>query len=323
MKGMDSNAKELSEAEKEMTNRIFKALKGNDEQEQALKPMITNTLPESKLEGYISSPSENPQSKPIEKIATETLLDELFYNENHQTLGGIPFGSQFGVLGLADSGKSILVQEIALKLSHKGKHILFITSEDIWNISSPRLDLESRCKQKAEILGLEWNKIRENLTVMDTITHSELRSWSTFAETYRYICETRKIDFVIIDSITLLETYRGALKYRLLELIRYNQIHGITALYVCQRSMDEWDSYKIAGGMGIAHNLDGTIVVDFGKAWNSQVKYDLNVKQGTFVRIIRIFGNRLGDFDRRYHEVEITNNGFLRFKTSLQQPTQT
>jgi len=312
-----------TEIEAEMVKKLLEALQGNNSEswESALKPMITNTLTKNKLEGYISTPSENPQSKPIEKIATETLLDELFYNENHQALGGIPFGSQFGVLGLADSGKSILVQEIALKLAHKGKHILFISSEDAWSLPSPRLDLENRCKQKAEILGLEWSKIRENLTVMDTIVHSELRNWSCFAETYRYICETRKIDFVIIDSITLLETYRGALKYRLLELIRYNQMHGITALYVCQRSMDEWDSYKIAGGMGIAHNLDGMIVIDFGKAWNHQIKHDLNVKQGTVVRIVRIFGNRLGDFDRKYHEIEITNNGLLRLKTP--QPTQT
>ncbi|OYT47016.1 hypothetical protein B6U79_04780 [Candidatus Bathyarchaeota archaeon ex4484_231] len=160
--------------------------------------------------------------------------------------------------------------------------------------------------------------------MLDTVAYPELREWSTFAETYRYVVEKEKIELAIIDSVTVLEAYRGALKYRVMELARYNQMHGVTALYVNQRSAETWDSYDMAGGIGLAHNLDGTILVDYGRIYWQDQQIDLEAKRGEFVRIARVLDCRMCNFERRRIRVDITSDGFLRAlepipKSSTQQ----
>jgi hypothetical protein len=170
--------------------------------------------------------------------------------------------------------------------------------------------------EKAKVLGLDWNKIKDDLYILDTLVHSELREWTTLAKTYRYLVEEEKnIELLIIDSLSLLESYRGLLKQRVLDFSRYNQIHGITAFYVCQRSEEETDRFSISGGIGVAHNLDGVVCIDFAKAMG-QLKDDLQKKQWEITHFTRILSCRLSGFDRKYTEMEITNDGFLRAKSN-------
>lgn len=303
-------AKELTKEEIDMATKMMKALKGTDEWEKALKPMITDTITKNKLEEYISHPKNEGENKTLEAFKTHTFLDSLYLNGEGKSINGIPMVAQIGITGLPSSGKSILIEEIAVQVAHNGKKVLLVTSEDQWASVSPRFDLQSRLRQKAEILKLSWEKICENLTVLDTVTHAELRSWATFAETYRYVVTEKKIDLVLIDSVTLLETYRGALKFRLQELSRFNQQHGITALFVNQRASEDWDTRAMAGGIGIGHILDSSVIIDYGKAWNQANQ--IGVKRGTQVKIVRVLGCRLCGFDGNYKNSEITKNGFLR-----------
>lgn len=104
----------------------------------------------------------------------------------------------------------------------------------------------------------------------------------------------------------------GALKYRLQELCRFNQTHGITAIYVNQRGSEEWDKRAMAGGIGLGHVLDCTVIMDYGEARDPLIKSELDVKHATFVRIFRVLGCRLCGFDGNYHEIEITKDGFVR-----------
>ena len=82
-----------------------------------------------------------------------------------------------------------------------------------------------------------------------------------------------------VDSVIVLEAYRGVLKYRIMELARYNQVHGVTGLYVNQKSVERWDSYDMAGGIGLGHNLDGTIIVDYGRIYWQDQQVDLDANQ--------------------------------------------
>jgi len=263
---------------------------------------------------YLIVPSNDiANKKELIGFQTGTFLDELFLNEGNESLGGIPACAQIAITGLPDSGKSILIEEIAIRVAHSGKKVLYITGEDIWSSPTSRFDLQSRLMQKAEILGLEWRKIAENLFVLDIISTPELQRWEEFVMAYRYVCEARKIDLVLIDSITVLETYRGALKYRVLELCRYNQQKGITAIYVNQRGSEKHDSYEMAGGIGLPHNFDGTVIIDYCTVYyNEEMKRQLGVKRGEFVRFARVLGCRLSGFIRDYIRVRITKDGFLR-----------
>jgi len=285
-----------------------------DEWELATKPMKTEIQrKEEKLSTFVQKPDEAPAAKkPLLGLVTGTFLDELFLTVEGKPLGGIPICGQFAITGLPGAGKSILVEEIAVKVSANGKKFLFATAEDVWKSPTPRFDLQSRLKQKAEILGLEWDKIRENLFVLDTVMYPELREWNTFAETYRYVVEKEKIELAIIDSVTVLESYRGALKYRVMELARYNQLQGTTGLFVNQRSAETWDTYDMAGGIGLAHNLDGTIIVDYGRVYWQDQQVDLEASRGEFVRIARILDCRMCNFERRRIRIDITPDGFIR-----------
>jgi KaiC/GvpD/RAD55 family RecA-like ATPase len=285
-----------------------------DEWELATKPMATKIeRKEEKLSSLVLRPDVAPEAKkPLLGFPTGTFIDNFFLTPEGKSLNGVPICGQFAITGLPGAGKSIIVEEIAVRVAASGRKVLFATAEDTWKSATPRFDLQSRLKQKADILGLDWNKIRENLFVLDTVAYPELRDWNTFAETYRYVAEKEKIELALIDSVTVLEAYRGALKYRVMELARYNQVNGITALYVNQRSSEVWDSYDMAGGIGLAHNLDGTIIVDYGRVYWYDQQVDLEANRGEFVRIARVLDCRMSNFERRRIKVDITNDGFLR-----------
>ncbi|MEM2947007.1 MAG: ATPase domain-containing protein [Candidatus Bathyarchaeia archaeon] len=311
-------APEIESLVRAMAQTLAEAMKSArapaDEWELATKPMTTRIEEgKEKLSTLVLKPDEAIEAKkPLLGFSTGTFIDELFLTPDGKSLGGIPICGQFAITGLPGAGKSILVEEIAVRAAATGRKVLYATAEDTWKSATPRFDLQSRLKQKADILGLDWNKIRENLFVLDTVAYPELRDWNTFAETYRYVAEKEKIELAIIDSVTVLEAYRGALKYRVMELARYNQVHGITALYVNQRSSEVWDSYDMAGGIGLAHNLDGTIIVDYGRVYWYDQQVDLGVDRGEFVRIARVLDCRMCNFERRRIRVDITRDGFLR-----------
>jgi KaiC/GvpD/RAD55 family RecA-like ATPase len=309
---------EVGKLMKAMAKTIAEAMKTAqtpaDEWELATKPMATKIeRKEEKLSSLVLTPDAAPEAKkPLLGFPTGTFIDNFFLTPEGKSLNGVPICGQFAITGLPGAGKSILAEEIAVKVAASGRKVLFATAEDTWKSATPRFDLQSRLKQKADILGLDWNKIRENLFVLDTVAYPELRDWNTFAETYRYVAEKEKIELGIVDSVTVLEAYRGALKYRVMELARYNQVNGITALYVNQRSSEVWDSYDMAGGIGLAHNLDGTIIVDYGRVYWQDQQIDLAVSRGDFIRVSRVLDCRMSNFERRRIKIDITPDGFLR-----------
>ncbi len=295
-----------------------------DEWELATKPMTTEIVrKEKKLSSLILKPSEAEKAKKaLTALTTATFIDYMFLTLEGKPLNGLPVVGQFALTGLPGAGKSILVEEIAVNVSSAGKKVLYATAEDTWQSSTLRFDLQSRMKEKADFLGKNWNKIRENLFVLDTVMFPELRDWNTFAETYRYVVEKENIDLAIIDSVTVLESYRGALKYRVMELARHNQIKGVTCIYVNQRSTDSWDTYEMAGGIGLAHNLDGTIIVDYGRVYWQDQQADLEAQRGEFVRIARVLDCRMCNFERDRLRVEITKEGLIRPVEPLPKPAK-
>jgi hypothetical protein len=136
------------------------------------------------------------------------------------------------------------------------------------------------------------------------------------------VVEQEGFDLTILDSVTVLESYRGALKYRVMELARLNQMKGVTCIYVNQRSRESWDTYDMAGGIGLAHNLDGTIIVDYGRVYWQDQQSDLEVKRGEFVRIARVLDCRMCNFERERIRIDITKEGLLRPVEPAPKPTK-
>jgi len=285
--------------------------------EEVHKPFTEHPEQDEWRNGYIINPAfgkhwTEAQPKKLEGFVTDTFLDKLFLTVTGEILNGIPKVAQLGITGLPSAGKSILIEELAVRASHSGKKVVLITSEDRWGTATERFDLQSRCKQKAELLMLDWSKVLENLYVIDVAELACLRDWNEFVKTYRFLCEKVKIDLALFDSMTMLEDYRASLKMRLRELSLYNQEKGITGIYVNQRASEEADIYSIAGGIGLAHNLDGVIILDYMRAYHGDFKQDLGASHLEFVRFVRVLGCRLCGFDVRRHRLEISKEGFLK-----------
>jgi KaiC/GvpD/RAD55 family RecA-like ATPase len=320
-------ALDVEQMVKAMARTLAEAVKSArapaDEWELAVKPMQTeiDRKEEKRLSTLVLRPDTATEAKkPLVGFPTGTFLDYMFLTPDSKSLNGLPVVGQFAITGLPGAGKSILVEEIGVRVAASGRKVLYATAEDTWKSATPRFDLQSRMKQKADILGLDWKKVMENLFVLDTIIFPDLRDWNTFAETYRYVVEQEKIELAIIDSVTVLESYRGALKYRVMELARYNQLHGVTGLYINQRSAELWDTYEMAGGIGLAHNLDGTILVDYGRIYWQDQQTDLEAKRGEFVRIARVLDCRMSNFERRRMRIDITQDGFIKALEPIPKP---
>jgi KaiC/GvpD/RAD55 family RecA-like ATPase len=253
--------------------------------------------------------------KELSPFKTFSFLDMMFLDSNDKPIEGIPFGSNSILTGLPNSGKSLLIEEIALRVADSGKKVCFVTSEEAWKTETPRFDLESRFRERAKILGLNWENISKNLSVIDTVMFAELREWNAFVSTYRSLAEGEGIDLLLVDSMTLLEDVRGQIKYRVLELMRYNQIHGITSILVNQRAIEESDTLAMAGGISISHIVDAVFVLDYKKisSWDGTIKMDVpSAKQGAILNFFRILKCRLCRFNAHYLGYEITKDGFVK-----------
>ena len=68
-----------------------------------------------------------------------TFLDQLFLDQGDKSLGGIPKVAQIGITGNPDVGKSLIADEIALRLASEGHKVILTTSEDIFEADNDDL----------------------------------------------------------------------------------------------------------------------------------------------------------------------------------------
>lgn len=268
---------------------------------------------EVNFSAYLITPADDLSAeKQITPLETGTLVDALFRDETGEPLNGVPQVGQFGITGTPGSGKSLLVHEMLVHFAKRGKKVVFITTEEQWETATARFDLQSRVYQKAELLNVPWEAVTANVTVLDLIARPELREWDKLYATYKYILDSQPVDVLIFDSVTILDTRRYRLKFRVMELARLNQVEGITAFFVNQRSKHRWDSYDVAGGIGIPHALDGNISIDHGRVSRLDQRVDLGAPRGMPLRILRVLDCRLCDFDPDPAWITINRHGFVR-----------
>jgi predicted ATP-dependent serine protease len=125
--------------------------------------------------------------KNLKSLESGTVLDMLFLNPNGEFLGGIPSSGQFAIIGPLGAGKSLIVGEVALRVSDSGLRVLYVSLDDFWRFESQRFDLQSRMFLMAKILDLNWDKISENLYVLDQRLINE-----SFKENYKRLVNDEK-----------------------------------------------------------------------------------------------------------------------------------
>lgn len=254
-------------------------------------------------------------------VPTGTKLDEMFYRleeENgsfvRKPLGGLPYLSILNISGIPDTGKSLFAEQFAAYQSSKGYRVLFVTVENPANF------LYSAIKEKCKVLNLDFEKAKANIFIVDASEEEELReNPKELMETMAYAIKEKKITNVIIDSITGLYEHREMMARQIVrQFFNFLKKWRQTGLFISQkRSAQASESVEAAGGLAVAHIVDGTIVVDKKLIMGQREANFYKKEIGDIIRLIRIDGCRISGHDSRTWVFEITELGTIKIIAPL------
>ncbi|AGK62207.1 KaiC domain protein, AF_0795 family [Archaeoglobus sulfaticallidus PM70-1] len=256
-------------------------------------------------------------------IPTWTKLDEMFYRIEREgdkfvrkPLNGLPHLAVINITGIPDTGKSILAEQFAITQANLGYKVLFVTVE------SPAEFLYLALKEKSLALGYNFEKIEKNIVVIDASQDDDLREEpKTLLDTMAYAIKEKRTNNTVIDSITGLYEHKEVMARQIVrKFFNFLKKYRQTALLVSQkRSAQASESAEAAGGLAVAHIVDGTIVMDKKII---ETKWDVNLYKkpiGSVIRTIRIDGCRLTAHDSRTWVFEITEHGTINILKPLEE----
>lgn len=256
-------------------------------------------------------------------IPTGTGLDNMFYkivNEKGKPkkvpLGGVPAKSVLNLTGVPDTGKSVLVEQFALTQASSGYRVLYVSTE------SPAPFLYTSLRLKAEAMKIDFRQTEKNIFVIDASHDPELReNPRALMDTMEYAIKEKEIPNTVIDSITALYEHKEMMARSIVRIFfNFLKSHGQTALVVSQkRSSQATDSAEAAGGLAVAHIVDGTIVLDkkiIETKWDTS---SYGLPPGSVLRTIRIDGCRMTAHDTRTWVFEITEYGLIEITKPLSE----
>lgn len=275
-------------------------LQGEVKQEERLAPIEYRFMKPDKSYGML---------KNIRILESGTVLDMLFLRPSGEALGGIPSSGQFIIIGPLGAGKSLIVNEAALRVAGSGLRVLYVSLDDFWRFESQRFDLQSRMFLKAKFHGLNWDKIIENLRVLDQRLIDE-----SFEENYKQLVAREKISLAIFDSLNGLQSCLGETKRfheTLRGIIQTNKVYGVTGLFTAHLNPSHYDPHVMPEADNfLAHLMDGIIAVA-----NMQVNIPglkTNIKWSSRLRVIWVLNCQLCGFEENGVLIGITHDGSIQ-----------
>lgn len=248
-------------------------------------------------------------------------LDELFFitrlttkGPKRRPLGGVPEGSVMNITGISDTGKSLMVEQFALKQASEGRPVAFVTVE------TPAAFLAAGLKVRAQAMGIKYDEVEDRLVIIDAASHSPLREeLPALFGTLAHAIKTYKVRATVIDSVTGLFEAREMMARQVVRaLFNFLKKWYQTALLVSQkRSGHEELSAEAAGGYAVSHIVDGTLVVSKKLISSTYDERLYGLPIGETVRLFRIDGCRMCGHDTSTHLMEITEEGLVRIGPTL------
>lgn len=250
-------------------------------------------------------------------------LDSLFFKVEYvdgkvvkSPLGGYPYLGVINITGVADTGKSLMVEQFAVKQASLGFRTMFVTVE------TPKEFIAQSLMSRAKAMGIDFDKISRDIFIVDAASNHRLREDLDYLmDTMAYGIKTFNIKNTVIDSVTgLFEAKEVMARSIVRKIYNFLKKWHQTALLVSQkRSSSEEMSAEAAGGYGVAHIVDGTIVL-YKKLIMSRFESNLyKMPVGSVVRLFRIDGCRMTGHDSRTYLFEITETGLVRILSPLDE----
>ncbi len=250
-------------------------------------------------------------------------LDELFFTLKQEdgklkqvSLNGIPKYGVFNITGVSDTGKSLMVEQFAVKRAKEGGKVAFITVE------TPANFVISSIKYRALAMGYNFEDFEDNIILIDAASHAKLReNVPDLLATLAYAIKEYKISYSVVDSITgLFENKEMMARAIVRRVYNFMKKWYQTAMFVSQkRSGHEELSAEAAGGYAIGHIVDGTMVLAKELISTQYAAKIYNAKIGEVVRLFRIDGCRMSGHDTNTHFMEITQTGLVKILKPLSE----
>ncbi len=200
-----------------------------------------------------------------EALPTGTVLDYLCLTENAKhALGGLPKGCTMALVGPPGKGKTRTTLATIARVAARGTKVAFVVAEEGFHdkAGSGRDDLGSRMtKIGMAATGLSEaefrTKVLENIWVIESQYHRGT-TWDDFIAKYRYLVEKAGIQFVVIDSLNMLDPKNTKTADHLSTLKTYNHEQGVTCLCVGQIK----DTGDPVGGEAMQHTADAVFLIE-------------------------------------------------------------
>lgn len=274
------------------------------------------------LEGISQISDALKEAPKIEGLATGIEgLDDLFFTTEivnkkvaKKSLGGIPSFSIFNITGSSDTGKSLLVEQFAVKQASNGRNVIFVTAE------APGAFAAVSINERARAMGIDPSEIQDRIILIDAASYSSLReNIPNLLATLEYVIKKYNVTITIIDSVTSFYENKEMLARTVVRRI-YNFLkkNGQTALLVSQKRSGHEDlTSEAAGGYAVGHIVDGTMVLAKELIMSQYTAKIYDRPIGEVVRLFRIDGCRLCGHDTRTHFLEINDVGLLKIGDPL------
>lgn len=218
------------------------------------------------LEGGIVRPARfEHRIKHQEALPLGNVLDHLCLSEDGaDSLGGVPLGCTMVFVGPPGKGKTRTALASLARVAMTGKKVAFVVAEEGFHDDegSGRDDLCSRlCKVGMMATGLDEanfeKKVLENVFVLEAQYHKH-NTWDDFVAKYRYLVEKENIDFVVIDSLNMIDPTKKGTADNLSALKTYNHERGVTCICIGQIK----DTGEPVGGEALQHTADAVFLLE-------------------------------------------------------------
>jgi KaiC/GvpD/RAD55 family RecA-like ATPase len=200
-----------------------------------------------------------------EALPTGSVLDRMCLTaDGTASLGGIPQGCTMAFVGPPGKGKTRTALAALCRAAESGMKVAFVVAEEgFHNVEgSGRDDLCSRMvKIGMLVTGLSEadfrTRVLENVYVLESQYHKG-QTWDDFIAKYRYLVEKAQIQFVVIDSLNMLDPTKNRTADNLSALKTYNHEKGVTCLCIGQIR----DTGLPVGGEALMHTADAVYLIE-------------------------------------------------------------
>ncbi|MFA0770676.1 MAG: hypothetical protein REDVDVYQ_001188 [Candidatus Fervidibacter sp.] len=148
-------------------------------------------------------------------------------------LGGFPSYAVVNITGVPDTGKSLMVEQFAIKQASLSYPVLFVT------IESPASFVAAGLRARAQAMGVDYEAVQDKIVLVDAASYGILHhSLPTLLNTLAHAIKTYNTKSLVVDSVTGLYEAREVMARDVVRtLFNFAKKWRQTALFVSQNMM--------------------------------------------------------------------------------------